>query len=80
MFEKIVKIRKPRQCHGCLCKYPVGTKMEHGVHFGEGTAWSIYFCLECVDVIKIIPSSSIPEGIEEGDVEEWVQYEFGGKE
>jgi len=80
MNEKIVKIRKPRQCHGCLEKYPVGTKMEHGVHFGEGTAYSVYFCLECVDMIKIIPRDFFQDGIFEGDITEWVLYEFGVRE
>ena len=75
MNEKFVKIRKPRRCHGCLCLRQPGQTMERGKHF-DNKAFSIYFCTECVDVLKIIPPDFFFDGIEEGDIRDWVKEEF----
>lgn len=71
---KRVKIRKPRQCFGCLRKYPVTTEMECSVSFDSGKIYSCYICKQCREFIDTLSPDELEDGFYEGDLLNYEEY------
>jgi len=67
--NKIVKIRKERECLSCLRKLPVGAEMNRWVGIYEGDFSTTYLCIPCRDYIQE-NRESVEDGIPEGFVNE----------
>ena len=65
---KIVKIRKPRQCFGCLRKFSVGAEMTRVAFTDGGSAYSTYTCAVCEAVFAEWDRHAQEDGYNEGDV------------
>jgi len=47
LSNQLVKIRKPRQCFGCLRKFEIGTQMRRQVNIFDGEIGTVYSCETC---------------------------------
>ena len=54
--RKIVKVRKTRQCFGCLRKFERGQELERACYADEGTVYSLYTCDTCLQVLNFLAS------------------------
>lgn len=74
---KEVKTLKSHICTGCCRKFPKGTKMKFEVWADGGTAYNIYLCETCQEVISQL-AREYGSGFEysEGSLrEEAIEYE-----
>lgn len=76
--EKLVKVKKPHKCWGCVSIIVKGTLClkQSGVHKGEGF-FNGYFCDHCASFIKTESSFDWMEhqdGLFMGDVKEYDDY------
>lgn len=63
--DKIVTIKKSRQCFGCLRKFPIGHKM-HSIAGKDSDFWYVHECRTCYMIIPYLECDS--DGYEEGCV------------
>lgn len=52
LSSKVVSIRKPQTCWGCLKKYPVGSQLLSMAIAQDGTVTQSYTCEYCESVMK----------------------------
>ncbi len=67
---KKVKTRKPRMCHGCRRKFPAGAILKCISYADGGSAFSVYSCNVCEEVIATMDPEDFLDGIGEGEVRE----------
>ena len=44
---KVVKTRKPHQCHGCLRRFPAGSSLQRVKLADGGRVYTVYWCKAC---------------------------------
>ena len=72
--HKVVKIKKPRRCHGCNEKFEAGSEMIYYVGIFEGDFSTSYWCKPCnAYVIKY--SNDFEDGIGYGELKGEEHYE-----
>ncbi len=52
--RRIVKIRKKRQCFGCLRHFEKGQELERASYADEGTVYSLYTCQTCLKALEFL--------------------------
>lgn len=74
---KFVKVKKRRQCFGCLRWFDPNTKMRREVYADNGNIYSIYTCKVCVDYLELISEKFVPgDYLDEGWFWEGLNYNY----
>ena len=75
LTHKFRKIRKERQCFGCLRKFPVGATMKYVSGVFDGDICETYHCETCNKHLDYF-RNTFEDEIEEG----WMRTEMNGSE
>lgn len=68
--NKIVTLRKPRKCIGCLEQFSKGDKLRYRSYIFEGLQ-SDHICEPCYDYMMALPYDELEDGFGPGDIGNW---------
>jgi len=67
-------IRKPHNCWGCRREFPARTIMSYVVSVDGGDFNGVYWCQECSDFLKTLPSHETQDGFDYGGLLNYEEY------
>lgn len=73
LTHKFVKVKKERQCFGCLRKFPIGSRMKYVSGVMDGDICATYHCETCNKHLDYF-RNTFEDEIEEG----WMREEMNG--
>lgn len=75
LSDKLVKIRKPRECDGCYTDFQPGAELNRQVAADGGDIWSFYTCPDCNTLMKMESEWWNSEGFPRGFALELMKYD-----